>query len=364
MSLRRSPRLKAKAEAKVLSQENRDSSLQAGEVPKHRRYKLGWWPEFGALDRWDKYVSMPIFRAELGGVFEHFMAVPGVWFGMPPSAWLVLPCYVAYFAVKLHSPEASQTATNESWLRFVAIPITCAWGAYYFVKLRQDKLHHAYLATKQLILPSAFAPSLAFALLGEVGSHAVSLTICCWIAAVQVTAMIKKTARRTRPVVALKPQLEHTKRIFPAMRTVLSHAHTAWESFPSGDVAGAMVFTHLLHLYGCGTWCVLLVVLSAFGRLYFHAHHLLDVAAGSLLSMASTTFVVHVYGLLPAETAMGSAHTCSFMLLFALYHILGPRFFKPLEVPEEYRRTMASSLRTIDDKASKPGGNVSVHVGP
>lgn len=59
-------------------------------------------------------------------------------------------------------------------------------------------------------------------------------------------------------------------------------------AFPSGDVGGAVSVAYAL--IRCGGDCRLAlacVVLSAFGRLYWQAHHLLDVLAGALISLVT-----------------------------------------------------------------------------
>ncbi len=38
--------------------------------------RVGWWREGGALDRWDKAVSSPVFRLELPRALEWAVAVP------------------------------------------------------------------------------------------------------------------------------------------------------------------------------------------------------------------------------------------------------------------------------------------------
>merc|ERR1711972_1066167 len=59
-------------------------------------------------------------------------------------------------------------------------------------------------------------------------------------------------------------------------------------SFPSGDAAGSAAFAMTLALAVPEfrkPACVL-AALSAIGRMYFHAHHFLDVAVGELLGVS------------------------------------------------------------------------------
>lgn len=71
-----------------------------------------------------------------------------------------------------------------------------------------------------------------------------------------------------------------------AVHSIVSHDANA--SFPSGDVAGAVAFAYSLGSCAgmpyAGLACVLL---SCFGRLYWHTHHLLDVACGAAVAAAA-----------------------------------------------------------------------------
>ena len=53
-------------------------------------------------------------------------------------------------------------------------------------------------------------------------------------------------------------------------------------SFPSGDVAGAVVFGASVAKAGWPGLGMALILGSAFGRVYWRAHHVLDVCAGGL----------------------------------------------------------------------------------
>ena len=71
-------------------------------------------------------------------------------------------------------------------------------------------------------------------------------------------------------------------------------------SFPSGDVAGATAFClALLPTHpGVAGACV---AFSAFGRLFYHAHHVVDVACGALITVAAH-FALGAAGIEPAST--------------------------------------------------------------
>lgn len=155
-----------------------------------------------------------------------------------------------------------------------------------------------------------------------------------------VVSVIKKSALRMRPVVALAPSLSSVHRHYPTMQNVLNHSLVAFESFPSGDVAGAMVFAFVLFLYGGGVWVWLLVALSALGRLYFHAHHLFDTVVGAAIAVVCTTILSSIYGL---EEGMGSKHSFASLCVFATYHLISEKSkAKSIVIPEEYRKKKGS----------------------
>ena len=64
------------------------------------------------------------------------------------------------------------------------------------------------------------------------------------------------------------------------MQNGLQRISTAYASFPSGDAAGAAAFAVSAFWLSMNPLWLLCAPLSAFGRMYFHAHHLLDVSVG------------------------------------------------------------------------------------
>jgi hypothetical protein len=128
---------------------------------------------------------------------------------------------------------------------------------------------------------------------------------------------------------------------------MLRHPSTRHEAFPSGDAASAAgdptarnsraiscispaltipaglhsftvptsaAFSATLVLLGAGHGAWVFTVLSALGRMYFHAHHLLDVAVGSLVG-ALTVFAAAAA--LPVAH-WGAAHAAGSVLVFVI----------------------------------------------
>jgi membrane-associated phospholipid phosphatase len=93
-----------------------------------------------------------------------------------------------------------------------------------------------------------------------------------------IVLVIKRLACRQRPCLRnFSPPLP--ERTVP-LAIFVKHSKYARESFPSGDAAQAMVFVASMWRVGFSPLWLGLVVLSGAGRVFFHAHHVLDVLAG------------------------------------------------------------------------------------
>jgi membrane-associated phospholipid phosphatase len=91
--------------------------------------------------------------------------------------------------------------------------------------------------------------------------------------------VLKRGACRTRP--CMRPFPAPLPVRSPPLSAFVSSTKHAKESFPSGDAAEAVIFAATLYRHGRPLWlCISIVLLSASGRVYFHAHHLGDVIAG------------------------------------------------------------------------------------
>jgi len=153
-----------------------------------------------------------------------------------------------------------------------------------------------------------------------------------------------------RPVVSFATELSAVNREIPCVQAMLVKGDTAFHSFPSGDAAGAMVFSYVLHLHGAGVWSWLLVILSCFGRVYFHAHHVSDVLIGSWCGYFCTNRIVGWFGLL--DGGMNSLHTSIFMVAFASFHILARKYLS-FDIPAEFKLREPSPAIKEDRKTAK-----------
>ena len=84
------------------------------------------------------------------------------------------------------------------------------------------------------------------------------------------------------------PLASEVRREFRQLQTGLNRNSTAHASFPSGDAAGAAVFAASAFLLSGKALWLLIAPLASFGRMYFHAHHLLDVSVGVLIGFVVT----------------------------------------------------------------------------
>ena len=95
-----------------------------------------------------------------------------------------------------------------------------------------------------------------------------------------------------RPGIAMKVRLNGVRRHLSTLNYHGRKGNTVFESFPSGDVAGAMVFGGVVyeHEFGISFLCICLDV--ALGRMYFWAHHLFDVSVGALIAAVCCTILI------------------------------------------------------------------------
>jgi membrane-associated phospholipid phosphatase len=170
---------------------------------------------------------------------------------------------------------------------------------------------------------------------GPHGHTAAAFYSIAWALAVTPSEMLKSVFKRQRPAFCLREELAEgtVYRRLGQMQSLLRSRETRHKSFPSGDAAGAMafcssgvlitcssLFAHadvaaavnaLLHpesgsgaSSGVAQAALPLVaklastppflffsacaVLSASGRMFFHAHHFVDVAMGQLCALGTT----------------------------------------------------------------------------
>lgn len=123
------------------------------------------------------------------------------------------------------------------------------------------------------------------------GNGAAYAYLLVWYSAIGPVLALKQAARRRRPVAATHhPGGSLPHKALRAIRCIVSHDSNA--SFPSGDAAGAVAFAWpLWRCAGLSKAAVACVLLSCGGRIYWQAHHLLDVTCGALVGLLSAALV-------------------------------------------------------------------------
>lgn len=139
------------------------------------------------------------------------------------------------------------------------------------------------------------------------------------------------------------PPLTHAllcqvKRHLPQNQHILRSPTTRNGSFPSGDVSGAAALAASAATASAAAapmallW-VLIPLSSAFGRVFFHAHHVIDVTCGALLGLAvplATRAVVSVANGVGEGNSIGVAHgTVLLVHLFFLVAYIALQRLKP-----------------------------------
>ena len=156
--------------------------------------------------------------------------------------------------------------------------------------------------------------------------------ICCWGLTQLPIVYIKLIAGRRRPCAV--PYRNGTGGLDKVKRTVvgkymslhLQLGRSAIESFPSGDAAGAGAFGAALVLITGNYMWLLATVLGSFGRVYFHAHHLLDVVFGASVGVVVT---YSLNSAIPWQTFTWM-HWLTVLVLFnGLYYGVICRKFRP-----------------------------------
>lgn len=236
-----------------------------------------------SLDAADKALSRPILRLQLPWIAELALTIPGQWAGMPASALTLLPVLIAAVATRSRTLFYSTGA--------VALGIAVLWFSLLLrsgVRDGTDKLVGSPLGI-------IVAPFLTLGFLAWFGgeAHAAGSFACtCYYVIQLLVAIIKWATLRRRPLHCPGLDLARVRRHHP-LASECAHVGKGLgrcESFPSGDAASGALFGQILLILcapadtDAALYAACALPLStAFGRIYFHAHHLGDCLAGAAL---------------------------------------------------------------------------------
>jgi len=274
-------------------------------------HTVGLWHESSTLDRADKRLSLPLFTLELGRVFELLLSVPGAWFGVPLAAQMAPPLICAAIIDRSLAVMATLTVCIALMLCLWALILRSSIQSRPLLQCTRIygiSLAYVPLGTKTSGMLAALLTPHAVLLVVSLVGTAAAVRACCmcltaWLVSVVLNDVLKKVFVRKRPAhIAsttaddaeswmiqndFKRRLRSTTRHLPQIQSLLARADTSHASFPSGDAAGAAAVTYTIAAISPGLTviCTCVAVVAAFGRVYFQAHHLLDVLVGAGLAL-------------------------------------------------------------------------------
>ena len=242
-----------------------------------------------AIDRIDKVISGPIFRLQLGIVLEYLLSVPGCFFGMP-STMLIGPGILAV--------TTTTTTQNNRMLPVIILGIIIStlilrWAYCHWT----SNLKWGFYGRKIFLIAPCIGTVLTYAITDDpIAQCAGNFYLLSWLMVLIPVLFLKRLTYRRRPIASSVVHLGKSSAlagqksksldwICHMLRTGDSNA-----SFPSGDVAGSVTFAYPLWRYhqggtsSVGVVPVIIVFLSAFGRMYWHAHHALDVIVAMIIA--------------------------------------------------------------------------------
>eukprot|EP00531_Pseudo-nitzschia_arenysensis_P019128 CAMPEP_0116123882 /NCGR_PEP_ID=MMETSP0329-20121206/4986_1 /TAXON_ID=697910 /ORGANISM="Pseudo-nitzschia arenysensis, Strain B593" /LENGTH=318 /DNA_ID=CAMNT_0003617829 /DNA_START=196 /DNA_END=1152 /DNA_ORIENTATION=- len=250
------------------------------------------------VDAFDKAISGYLFRLSLPTIVEAVYSVPANFFGLVPSL-AIGPLWVALLAFEddIHEWQNGKILLLKSTTLLLTAVFLIAWALFQNGSMPLTKI----MARKHFYLIAIFfnIGLLSYTLSGlpsddphaassqKAYSHAIYL-LFLWPPSILVIVILKEFSQRPRPIIvdmAKDKDQWLTKKSFPNICHFLAKAQ-AKESFPSGDATSAAIFAIVLmevsKRYTTPATCLWL--LACTGRMYFLAHHCLDVLVGSLLA--------------------------------------------------------------------------------
>lgn len=321
----------------------KDVAAKKPEPPAAVRARHGLWKEDSALDRLDKKISMPIFTLEVPFVVECVLTVIGTWFGIPSAALILLPLAAA----AAHDARVNSSSRSASTALFCGMLglFLCIWIFLARKSLRtnsKEEIGGFLLAYKpgesrgSIVVAFLLVPHIAIVLC-KLATEGAAVSQACWavmswLIACGVNEILKSVMKRRRPVVVdfdferldaegtpaspitptampFRDALLHTRRHFSELQRMLRDPQSSHSSMPSGDAtaaaSGMVVMLSVIDGFD-GTWgtlvpahaCIAAAVAcsAAFGRVFFHAHHVLDVVLGLLWGTLVTLLLLRTIG--------------------------------------------------------------------
>ncbi|CAE6924199.1 DUSP12, partial [Symbiodinium sp. CCMP2592] len=249
------------------------------------------WAEGSPADRLDKHLSGPFFRLKLPVAAEILLSVPGAFMGFPHAFFGPTPLLLAWLSSPLGQGRPTALAT-------AALALLGLGGFFGGLAQRFDFIRVTKLFL--FLMPGLTLAALHTAPAAAAAVGRASLVSACL--AVAFSFPLKASFDRLRPAAALGLD---TKRRAPLLRPYIQamcQGGQSREALPSSDAA--VMAANAVILWRCwqsppAPWAPAAVAVgafafAAFGRMYFWAHHLLDVIAGGFMGVCVAKGVLHL----------------------------------------------------------------------
>jgi len=295
--------------------------------------RLGLWQELGWLDRIDKAVSRPLFALTLPLPLEAALSVPGTFFGATTSSLGFIP-----IAIVVAAEHAVHGTVPTPYMLFASVAAVIVFGIHTMVCMRKLTREAMWLHPVGVLVLNLL---LAYLLCGgekAVGWRGLVLYACTWGSSQLLSHTIKLLVARRRPCAVLRDEIQRVPRHF-RLSDHLRKGKSAIESFPSGDTAGAAAFAVIMVLITDHPGWLIIIIAAALGRVYFHAHHVLDVTAGAGLGVGITWLLGRV---LTSWNFFGVYHFVGILVIFAVGWKLINTKLQPA-VPEDLKPEAGSA---------------------
>jgi membrane-associated phospholipid phosphatase len=289
--------------------------------------KYGFFPSNSFVDHFDRRLSKPIFFFDrFHPYLDHLLLIPGTWFGLPTPTWGFASTTLVWYHE--HMSDLMSFRSTSFLLLLIIIPLII-YTVVFITGIGNPTT--IYNPKGQLPIPLVLWSTIWYITNTHRGPGA--FFAVAWSMAQATTHLVKITAGRVRPIKSF--DVRHVKREFKELRFMFSEGQTVLESFPSADAAGAGSLAGTLYLMNIWWgWILLLSATSMFSRLYFHAHHLLDVIVGVLIGW-SCSMVLYYYVCNSRLDVLSAKEVLISALTFIFIHV-GSKPLRP-KLPEEFK---------------------------
>ena len=293
---------------------------------------MGLWVENGALDRFDKKISSLIFTLELPWLLETALTLPGSWFGATTFSLGWVGMLTAFITQYHHHPEEGDGFEGQVFLGIFVVITLAALALHFLVLSKKAERKYLWHHLHYYLLINLFLPYFLFGK-NSLGWRGFVFYMCIWGCTQLVSQTMKFLFARIRPCACPEYNIPLSlgKRTHD-LSTHLSSGMSSVESFPSGDAAGAAAFSSSMVIITGSWWWVLFALFGAFGRVYFHAHHVVDVVVGSGLAVGMAVVLSVVGG---GWEEFGVVH---FFGVIALFVVLWRLIDKIKPEPSEFNK--------------------------